>query len=181
MAKMYDNPINENTPWDGDESTGNLPVRGRRIEEFLKSQLKQKVNDSTLAQKAGVFYLDEEQDKYLIFADEKSRDEYLADQSKTELLLGEITGMSEEQKEQLSDSIKSINVRFDNNTKGVVIEYEKHNTPTSDIPSVSIPTANENFSGLMSSDDKKQLKKLSESIDINPITDEEIKDIFNKS
>ena len=39
MAKVYDEPITEKTDWGGDASTGNLPVSGRRVQEFIKSQL----------------------------------------------------------------------------------------------------------------------------------------------
>lgn len=37
--KVYDEPINERTDWGGDNSTGNLPVSGRRVQEFIKNQL----------------------------------------------------------------------------------------------------------------------------------------------
>ena len=39
MSKIYDEPITDKTDWGGDGSTGNLPVSGRRIQEFIKSQL----------------------------------------------------------------------------------------------------------------------------------------------
>ena len=35
--KVYDELIDKNIPWDGNELTGNLPVKGTRIEEFIKS------------------------------------------------------------------------------------------------------------------------------------------------
>lgn len=39
MSVGYDKEINKETSWDGDESTHHLPVKGRRIEEFLKKEL----------------------------------------------------------------------------------------------------------------------------------------------
>lgn len=41
MAKMWDEEININTNWNGDESTGGLPVKGSRVQEFLRKQLVQ--------------------------------------------------------------------------------------------------------------------------------------------
>ena len=34
MAKYFDEKINRNTDWGGDESTGNLKVKGSRVQEF---------------------------------------------------------------------------------------------------------------------------------------------------
>lgn len=80
MAKnIYDKPIDKNVAWDGDATTEYKPVRGSRIEEFLKGALNTK---------AGVFYYDNSNNRYMIFADEESRDIYLSDTSQTELLLG---------------------------------------------------------------------------------------------
>ena len=40
MAKnIYDEKIDKNTDWGGDESTGGLPVSGRRVQEFIKGEL----------------------------------------------------------------------------------------------------------------------------------------------
>lgn len=75
---MYDKPIGKNTKWDGDESTGNFPVRGTRIEEFLKSSLNSK---------AGCFYYDTTNNRYLVFSDEETRDDYLNDTTKVELII----------------------------------------------------------------------------------------------
>ncbi len=77
--KTYDNPIDKHIPWDGSEATDNLPVRGKRIEEFLKDQL---------SHKAGVFYYDTTNNRYLFFADLETRDEYLEDTTKIDLILG---------------------------------------------------------------------------------------------
>ena len=70
MAKMYDQAIGKNVPWDGNELTGNLPVKGSRVEEFIKDQLNSKM---------GVIYYDNTGNRNLIFADAESRDKYLED------------------------------------------------------------------------------------------------------
>lgn len=80
MAKnIYDEEINKNIPWDGDATTGYRPVKGSRIEEFLKN---------TLDAKAGVFFYDQTNNRYLVFADKESKDKYLSDTTQSELILG---------------------------------------------------------------------------------------------
>ncbi len=79
MAKTYDEKIKKSTDWGGDESTGNLPVKGSRVQEFIKG---------TLEKKIGLLYYDLTVNRYLAFADEDSRDEYLADTGRTDLILG---------------------------------------------------------------------------------------------
>ena len=37
--KVYDGEINKQTDWGGDESTGNLPVAGSRVQQFIKKSL----------------------------------------------------------------------------------------------------------------------------------------------
>lgn len=68
MAKYWDKEINMNTDWGGDASTENLPVSGRRIQEFIKT---------TLGNKAGCFYYDTANNRYLVFSDVDSKDAYL--------------------------------------------------------------------------------------------------------
>lgn len=77
--KIYDEKISKSTDWGGDESTGGLPVAGERIQEYLKEQLDGK---------AGIFHYDTSNNRYLVFADADTRDEYLDDPTKTGLLLG---------------------------------------------------------------------------------------------
>ena len=80
MAKeIWDKPIDKNTDWGGDASTGNLPVSGNRVQEFIKG---------TLDKKGGIFYYDSTNNRYLVFSDEYTRDEYLEDPQKVELILG---------------------------------------------------------------------------------------------
>lgn len=79
MAKVYDKEIGKHIPWDGNEETGGLRVRGTRIEEFLKKMLDMK---------AGLFHYDITSNRYLVFADSESRDAYLDDPTKTELIIG---------------------------------------------------------------------------------------------
>lgn len=80
MARnVWDKPINKNIPWDGNKNTNNLPVRGRRVEEFLKDSLNSKI---------GVLYYDTTNNRYLAFTDEEERDKYIADPTLTHLVLG---------------------------------------------------------------------------------------------
>ena len=77
--KVWDNPIDKNIDWGGDSSTGNLPVSGRRVQEFIKN---------TLNGKAGLFYYDTTNNRYLVFADQEARDKYLEDPTQIDLILG---------------------------------------------------------------------------------------------
>lgn len=77
--KIYDKEINKYTDWGGDSSTENLPVSGARVQEFIKK---------TLEGKMGIFYYDETNNRYLVFADSDTRDQYLEDPTKNELVLG---------------------------------------------------------------------------------------------
>ena len=80
MARnVWDEPIDKNIPWDGNENTNNLPVRGSRVEEFLKGSLNSKI---------GVLYYDATNNRYLAFTDEEERDKYIADPTLTDLVLG---------------------------------------------------------------------------------------------
>ena len=77
--KIYDKEINKYTDWGGDSSTENLPVSGARVQEFIKK---------TLEGKMGIFHYDETNNRYLVFADSDTRDQYLEDPTKNELVLG---------------------------------------------------------------------------------------------
>lgn len=77
--KIYDKEINKYTDWGGDSSTENLPVSGTRVQEFIKK---------TLEGKMGIFHYDETNNRYLVFADSDTRDQYLEDPTKNELILG---------------------------------------------------------------------------------------------
>lgn len=79
MAKIWTDPIDKTIDWGGDENTGGLPVSGARVQEFIKDSLNSK---------AGVFYYDVANNRYLVFADTMDKDEYLLDPTKTELILG---------------------------------------------------------------------------------------------
>lgn len=68
------------TKWDG--------YAGPRVEEFIKKQLTN-LNES-LAKKGGVFHLDEDGKRYLVFADETSRDAWVEDNERADLILGVI-------------------------------------------------------------------------------------------
>lgn len=77
--KIWDERITKSTDWGGDESTGGLPVAGNRVQEFIKEQLSGKM---------GMFHYDETNNRYLVFADAECRDTYLADPTRSELVLG---------------------------------------------------------------------------------------------
>ena len=77
--KIWNKPINKNTDWGGDESTEGLPVSGEMVQKFIKESLNGK---------AGVFYYDTDNNRYLVFSDTSTRDEYLEDTSKVDLILG---------------------------------------------------------------------------------------------
>lgn len=70
MAKISENMIPDiNADW-GLDASNNLPYSGEAVQEFIKRTLKQKY---------GHFYYDEGTNRYLVFADEDSRDKYLSD------------------------------------------------------------------------------------------------------
>ena len=77
--KVYDEEINKHTDWGGDESTENLPVSGNRVQEFIKK---------TLNGKMGVIHYDTTNNRYIVFADNETKDSYLEDPTQTELILG---------------------------------------------------------------------------------------------
>ena len=80
MAKQtWNNPIDKNTDWGGDQSTDNLPVSGAIVQQFIKD---------TFEKKVGEFYYDTANNRYLVFADKESREIYLQDPSQTNLILG---------------------------------------------------------------------------------------------
>lgn len=77
--KVYDKKIDKRQDWGGDESTGNLPVAGNRVQEFIKEQLNSK---------AGVFHYDTANNRYIVFADEENQDAYFNDPTQTQLIIG---------------------------------------------------------------------------------------------
>ena len=84
MAKYFDEKINRSTDWGGDESTGNLKVKGSRVQEFIKEQLDSKV---------GVFHLDTGTSMYVCFANEETRDKWLETKDET-LVIGRFEAVS---------------------------------------------------------------------------------------
>lgn len=78
MAKYWEEPINKHTNWDGDKSTQNLPVKGEFVQKFIRD---------TLESKAGFWYYDPDNNRYVVFADEENKDLYLADPTKLELII----------------------------------------------------------------------------------------------
>ena len=77
--KLYDKEINKSVDWGGDESTNNLPVSGNRVQEFIKDSLNKRI---------GILYYDTNSNRYLCFADEQSKDEYIENPTLVDLVLG---------------------------------------------------------------------------------------------
>lgn len=75
---LYYDKIDRNVDWGGDVSTGNLPVAGSAVQEFIKSEL---------ASKVGSIYQDDVSGRYLCFAHNDARDAYLLDRSKEDLII----------------------------------------------------------------------------------------------
>ena len=79
MAKVSNNDIlDKHIDWAQDPING-LPYSGRAVQKFIKEQI-----DS----KAGVFYYDTTNNRYLVFTDAETRDDYILDPTKTELIIG---------------------------------------------------------------------------------------------
>ena len=78
MAKISENLIPDiNADW-GLDVSNNLPYSGEAVQEFIKRTLKQKY---------GYFYYDENNNRYLVFTDEASKDLYLDDPATNSALL----------------------------------------------------------------------------------------------
>jgi len=78
MAKISENMIPDiNADW-GLDASNNLPYSGEAVQEFIKRTLKQKY---------GYFHYDDSNNRYLVFADEESKDKYLANPSTNSILL----------------------------------------------------------------------------------------------
>lgn len=77
--KIWNNPIDKNVNWGGDDSTEGMPVSGEMVQKYIKDSLNSK---------AGIFYYDTSNNRYIVFSDELSKDEYLEDPTKTHLIIG---------------------------------------------------------------------------------------------
>lgn len=78
MAKISENMIPDiNADW-GLDASNNLPYSGEAVQEFIKRTLKQKY---------GYFHYDDSNNRYLVFADEESKNLYLSDPSANASLL----------------------------------------------------------------------------------------------
>ena len=97
--------------WGYDSSTG-LPYSGRAVQKFIKEQF---------GAKMGYFYYDTSGNRYLVFASEESKDEYLANPTKTEIILGSFDAPFNYEAEinLLSDSYVAVPL----GTTGNVIEF----------------------------------------------------------
>lgn len=95
MAELWFDKINRNTDWGGDASTNNLPVAGSAVQDFIKSELNSKI---------GVVFHDELSARYLCFAHEEDKLEYLSDRTKEYLILGSFEAPSDYKAKILVDS-----------------------------------------------------------------------------
>lgn len=93
--ELYYDKINRHIDWGGDENTGYLPVAGSAVQEFIKSELNEKI---------GTVYLDDVSSSYLCFANEEDRDVYLADRSQSHLVLGSFIAPSRYKAKVIVDS-----------------------------------------------------------------------------
>lgn len=86
MAKdLWYNKIDRNVDWGGDKSTNNLPVAGSVVQEFIKSELNEKI---------GVIYHDVLLSRYLCFANEDDKNSYLNDNSLEHLIIASFVAPS---------------------------------------------------------------------------------------
>lgn len=68
--EIWTQDIDKTVDWGGDITTGGLPVSGEKVQKFIKDALNSK---------AGEFYADTDNNRYLVFADADDRDTYLSD------------------------------------------------------------------------------------------------------
>ena len=80
MAKKvsFNDIPDKNTDWGLDESNG-FPYSGQSVQKYIKG---------ALDGKAGIFYYDMTNNRYLVFGDAENRDIYLNDPTRTDLLIG---------------------------------------------------------------------------------------------
>lgn len=93
--ELYYGTINRHTDWGGDASTGDLPVAGSVVQDFIKSELNGKI---------GVIINDEVAGAHLCFACEEDKNEFLADRSKTHLILSSFIAPSKYKAKIIVDS-----------------------------------------------------------------------------
>lgn len=84
MANTYNEQITRNTDWGGDASTSGLPVSGRRVQEFVKSELNSKI---------GSIYKPEGGNKVYCFSNEEDKEEFI-DTGNEELAISSFETMS---------------------------------------------------------------------------------------
>ena len=77
--KVSENNITDMSQDWGLDSSNNLPYSGAAVQKFIKEKLNSKM---------GYFYYDASSNRYLCFADEASKDEYIEDPTLTDLVLG---------------------------------------------------------------------------------------------
>lgn len=113
MAKVSDNDILDfSQDWGKDPANG-LPFSGRAVQQFIKD---------TFDTKVGYFYYDTTTNRYLVFANEESKNKYLENPLLTELVLGSFDAPFNYSAEinLISDSYVAIPV----GTTGNYIEFE---------------------------------------------------------
>ena len=115
MAKdLWYDKIDRTVDWGGDESTGNLPVAGSAVQEFIKSELNEKI---------GVIYHDDIAGRYLCFSHEDDKNEYLEDKTKDYLILGSFVAPSSYKAKVKVDSYYKA-VLINSNDNILTFDYE---------------------------------------------------------
>ena len=82
---LWYDKIDRTVDWGGDESTGNKPVAGRVVQDFIKTELNSKI---------GVIYHDQLNSLYLCFANEDDKNIYLFDPTREDLIISKLAAPS---------------------------------------------------------------------------------------
>lgn len=81
MAKYYDGPLQKGDDWGNVQDPVDRkykPASGLAVQQYIKG---------VFEKKAGIFYMDPTNNRYLVFADEDTRDAYLVDPTQIHLIL----------------------------------------------------------------------------------------------
>lgn len=114
MGALWTEKISRTTDWGGDASTNNCPVAGSVVQDFIKSELNDKI---------GVIYHDLIGGRHLCFANEDTKNEYLQDPTKEHLLLASFIAPSSYKAKIKTDSYYKA-VLMNSKENYLTFEYE---------------------------------------------------------
>ena len=114
MGALWTEKISRTTDWGGDASTNNCPVAGSVVQDFIKSELNDKI---------GVIYHDLIGGRHLCFANEDAKNEYLQDPTKEHLLLASFIAPSSYKAKIKTDSYYKA-VLINSKENYLTFEYE---------------------------------------------------------